>query len=161
MSAMKYPLLTGFCGGLVIFAGCTYLGYRGSQIATYRMLKPMSFRSLNQRGEERLRSDLLALQAAEFSQFAKDAPPDLQKAAERLEGIRGNQSADAQSVLDMHIAACYVEAARLERESGNSSAASHHQQAAEDILHSLGWKDTSNEAMADLTRGKLWWKEKP
>ena len=156
---MKYPLVTGFCGGLLIFLGCLYLGNRGAAIITFYRLAPMTFQSLKHRNEE-LRVDLLALQAAQFSQTVKDAPPDLERAAKRLETIRSDRSPEANSVLDLHVAALYVEAARLERESGRGAAADHYLNAAEGILHSLGWKDVSSAALADLTRRSLWWKEK-
>jgi hypothetical protein len=61
-------------------------------------------------------------------------------------------------VLDLRIATCYVEIARLERDAGNAVAADHHVQMAQDILHSLGWQNVSSEALVSLTHGQLWWK---
>jgi hypothetical protein len=158
MAAVKFPLVTSFCGGLVIFAACAYLGHRGAEIATYRLRKPRSFVSLRKQNDQQLRNDLLTLQAITFSQVRQDIPSDLQKAADYLETIRGSQRAELRSVLDLQIATDYVEMARLERDAGNAASADHHRQMAEGILHSLGWQDVSAEKMAKLTRWQLWWK---
>jgi len=158
MTSVKYPLLTGFLGGLVIFAGCAYVGYRGAAAATYRWRKPYSFESLKRQNEMQLRDNLLALQTVAFSQFREDAPASLQNAADYLRAVRRGKQPDVRSVLDLQIATCYVEMARLEGDAGNATAASRDQQMAENILHSLGWQDVSNEKLAQLTRRELWWK---
>jgi len=63
MAPVKLPLLTGFCGGLVIFAGCYYFGHRAAEVITYRWKKPFSFVSLKKQSANQLRGDLLTLQA--------------------------------------------------------------------------------------------------
>jgi hypothetical protein len=155
---VKYPLITGFCGGLLVFVGCAYLGDRGAATIAYRELKPLTFESLKKQSDGQLRANLLTLQTVEFSQFVKDAQPDLEKVVEHLEMVRNTQSPEVRPVLDLRIATCYVEIARLERDAGNAVPADHHLKMAQDILHSLGWQNVSSEALASLTRGQLWWK---
>jgi hypothetical protein len=158
MAAVKLPLLTGFCGGLVILAGCAYLGHRAAEIITYRWEKPMSFESLKKQNDRQLRDDLLTLQAVKYSQVREDTPSDLQKAADYLETIRSSKPPELRPLLDLQIATDYVEMARLERDIGNTTLADRHRQMAEGILHSLGWQDVSGETTAKLTRLQLWWK---
>jgi hypothetical protein len=155
---VKFPLLTGFCGGLVIFAGCAYLGDYGSTSITYRWRKPMSFQSLQGPNDGQLRENLLTLQTVAFSQFREDSQPALQKAADYFATIRSTRSAELQPLLDLQIATYNLEIARLERNAGNPTGADHHEQMALTILRSLGWQDTSSEKLARLTVGKLWWK---
>jgi hypothetical protein len=157
---VKYPLITGFCGGLLVFVACAYLGDRGAATIAYRELKPLTFESLKKQSDGQLRANLLTLQTVAFSQFVKDAQPDLEKVAEHLETERSTQSPELRPVLDLRIATCYVEVARLERDAGNVVAADLHLQMARDILHSLGWQNVSSETLASLIRGQLWWKER-
>ena len=155
---MKFPLVTSFCGGLVIFAGCAYLGGRASEIATYRWRKPATFEAVGKQDDGQLRVDLLTLQAVTFSQVREDTPSDLQKAVDYLGTIRDGKRLELRQVLDLQIATDYVEMARLEQEAGDAAAADRLRQLAVGILHSLGWQDISGETMAKLTRGQLWWK---
>jgi hypothetical protein len=159
MATVKLPLLTGLCGGLVIFAGCAYLGHRSAEIITYRWKKPMSFESLKKQNDSQLRDGLLTLQAVKYSQVREDTPLDLQKAADYLGTIRSKKPPELRPLLDLQIATDYVEMARLERDAGNTIPADRHQQMAECILHSLGWQDVSGETTAKLTRSPLWWKK--
>jgi len=158
MATVKLPLLTGFCGGLVIFVGCAYLGGRAAEIVTYRWRKPMLFESLRKQNDGQLRDDLLTLQSLGFSKFNEDTPSALQKDADYLGTIRSSKRPELRPVLDLRIATDYVEMARLEREAGDAAVADRHRQMAEGILHSLGWQDVSGEALAKLTHGQLWWK---
>jgi hypothetical protein len=158
MAAVKFPLVTSFCGGVVIFAGCAYLGGRAAEIVTYRWRKPLTFEAVRKQNDGQLRDDLLALQAVTFSQVREDTPPDLQKAADYLATIRSSKRPEVRPVLDLQIATDYVEMARLEQETGNAATADRHRHMAEGILHSLGWQNVSGEAMAELTRRHLWWK---
>ncbi len=160
MATVKFPLLTSFCGGLVIFTGCAYLGNRGAEIVTYRWRKPMTFEGVRKQNNGQLRDDLLTLQAVKWSQVREDAPSDLQKAADYLGTIRSTKRPELKPVLDLQIATDYVEIARLERDAGNATTADRHRQEAERILRSLGRHDVSGEAMAKLTRWQLWWKAK-
>ncbi len=155
---MRLPLLTGFCGGLVIFVGCAYLGGYGAEIVTYRWQKPISFKSLQKQGDGQLRADLLTLQALGFSKFSEDTPSALQKNADYLGTIRSSKRPELRPVLDLQIATDYVEMARLEREAGDATMADRHRQMAESLLHSLGWQDVSSETLARLTHRQLWWK---
>ena len=118
---MKLPLLTGFCGGLIIFAGCTYLGQRAAESATYRWKKPLTFESLKKQDATQLRDDLLTLQAVKHSQVREDTPSDLQRAADYLGTIRRSKSPELRALLDLQIATDYVEMARLEQEAGNAT----------------------------------------
>jgi hypothetical protein len=158
MAIVKFPLVTSFCGGLVIFAGCAYLGGRAAEIVTYRWRKPLTFEAIRKQNDGQLRDDLLTLQAVKFSQVREDTPSDLQKAADYLGTIRSSKRPELRPVLDLQIATDYVEIARLERDAGNATAADRHQHTAEGILRSLGRQDVSAEAMAKLTRRQLWWK---
>jgi hypothetical protein len=153
---VKLPLLTGFCGGLVIFAGCAYLGHRAAEISTYRWKKPTSFESLRKQNDTQLRDDLLTLQAVQYSQVREDTPSDLQKAADYLGTIRSSKRPELRPVLDLQIAADYVEMARLEQDVGDATMADRHRQMAEGILHSIGWQDVSRETMTKLTRYQPW-----
>jgi len=154
---VKLPLLTGFCGGLVIFVGCAYFGHHAAEIITYRWKKPTSFEFLKKQNASQVRDDLLMLQAVQYSQVREDTPSDLQKAADYLGAIR-SKSPELDPLLDLQIATDYVEIARLERDAGKVISADRHLQMAEGILHSLGWRDVSGETMAKLTRKQLWWK---
>jgi len=158
MATVKLPLLTGFCGGLVILAGCAYFGHRAAEIVTYRWRQPMTFETVRRQNDEQLRADLLTLRAVTFSQVREDTPSDLQKAADYLGNIRSSKRPELRPILDLQIATDYVEMARLEQEAGNATMADRHRQTAEGILHSLGWQDVSRETMAKLTRRQLWWK---
>jgi len=158
MAAVKFPLVTSFCGGLVIFAACAFLGHRGAEIVTYRWQKPMSFESLKKQNDGQLRGDLLTLQALEFSKFSEDKPASLQKNADYLQTVRSNKRPELRPVLDLQIATDYVGMARLEQDAGNVTMADLHRQMAESILRSLGWQDVSGETLAKLTHGQLWWK---
>jgi predicted component of type VI protein secretion system len=158
MAAVKFPLVTSFCGGLVIFAACAYLGHRAAEIATYRWQKPMSFESLKKQNDRQLRDDLLTLQGVKYSQVREDTPSDLQKAADYLGTIRSGKPPALRPLLDLQIATDYIEMARLEREAGNTIPADRHQQMAEGILRSLGWQDVSGGTTAKLTKWQLWWK---
>jgi hypothetical protein len=155
---VKWPLVTGFCGGLVIFVGCVQLGGRAAEIVTYHWRKPMSFESLKKQDDGQLRADLLTLQAVTLSQVREDTPSDLQKAADYLETIRSAKRPELRPVLDLQIATDYVEMARLEREAGNANMADRHRQMAEGILRSLGWQDVSSATTAKLARWQFWWK---
>lgn len=150
---MKWPLLTGFCGSLVIFAVCTYLGARVAETVTYRWRKPLAFESLTKQDDGQLRSNLVTLQAVTFSQVKEDTPSDLSKAADYLGTIRNS---DLKPVVDLQIATCYVEMARLERAGGNATSADRDQQTAEGILRSLGWQDVSDGMIAKIPRSQLW-----
>lgn len=158
MAAVKWPLLTGFCGGLVIFAGCAYFGYRGAETVAYRWHRPMSFKSLENKNHEQLREDLLTLQAVSFSQFTDDTPPDLQKAMDYLGTMRGGEHSEMAAVVDAQIATYDVEMARLEQAAGNTTLADRHWRKAQDILVSLGWQDVSRGTLARLTHAQLLWK---
>src|SRR5271163_4493877 len=126
MTAMKLPLLTGFCGGLLIFAGCAYLGHRAAEVITYRWRKPTSFESLKKQNDTQLRDDLLTLQAVQYSQVREDTPSDLQKAADYLGAIRNSKRPELGPLLDLQIAADYIEMARLEQEVGDATMADRH-----------------------------------
>jgi hypothetical protein len=158
MTAVKFPLVTGFCGGLVIFAGSFFAGVKGAEMATYRSRKPMTFEAIREQNNWQLRDDLLTLQAVTFSQVKKDAPSDFQKAADYLGKLRYGKRTELAAVIDLRIATDYLEIARLEREAGNITMADRHRQAAVDIVRSLGWQSVSDETMAKLTHGQLWWK---
>jgi len=158
MAAVRFPLVTSFCGGLVIFAVCTYLGHRGAETVTYRWRKPRSFVSLRKQNDQQLRGDLLTLQAVAFSKFSEDSPSALQKNADYFRTIRDSKRPELRPVLDLQVATDYVGMARLEQEAGNATMADRHRQMAEGILHSLGWQDVSSETLAKLTHGQLWWK---
>jgi hypothetical protein len=158
MAAVKFPLVTSFCGGLVIFAGCVYLGHRAAEAVTYRWEKPMSFESLTKQNDRQLRDDLLTLQSVKYAQVREDTPSDLQKAADYLGTIRSSESPELRSLLDLQIATDYIEMARLERDAGDTILADRHRQTAEGILHSLGWQDVSGETTAKLMRWQLWWR---
>jgi hypothetical protein len=158
MPTVKLPLVTGFCGGLLIFAACTYLGDRGAEIVTYYWKKPMSFESLKNQNDGQLRGDLITLQAVGFSKFNENMPLALQKNADYLGKIRNTQRPELWPVLDLQIAADYVGMARLEQDMGNAIMADRHRQMAEAIVHSLGWQNVSSETLAKLTRRQLWWK---
>ena len=158
MATVKFPLVTGFCGGLVIFVGCSYLGGRAAEIVTYRWRKPMTFKAVRSQNGGQLRDDLLTLQAVGFSKFSEDTPSALQKNADYFGSIRGSKRPELRSVLDLQIATDYVGMARLEQESGNAAVADRHRQLAGSIVHSLGWQDVSSETLAKLTHGQLWWK---
>jgi hypothetical protein len=158
MVIVKWPLVTGFCGGLVIFVACAYLGGYGTEIVTYRWRKPMLFESLRKQNDGQLRADLLTLQTLGFSKFNEDTPSALQKDADYLGTIRSSKRPELRPVFDLQIASDYVEMARLEQEAANAAMADHHRQMAEGILHSLGWQDVSSETLAKLTHGQLWWK---
>lgn len=129
-----------------------------AETVTYRWRKPMSFEALKKQNDEPLRDDLLTLQAVGFSKVSEDAPSALQKSADYLGTIRTSKRPELRPVLDLQTASDYVEMARLEREAGNTTTADRHQQMAEGILRSLGWQDVSNEKLAKLTHGQLWWK---
>jgi hypothetical protein len=158
MSAVKFPLLTGFCGGLIIFAGCAYIGHRTAEIVTYRWKKPMSFTSLKNPDSKQLRNELLTLQAVKFSQVREDTPSDLLKAANYLVAVRNDRGAELRPLIDLQIATDYIEMSRLEQNAGEATLAGRHQQIAADILRSLGWQDVSPETTAKLARLQLWWK---
>lgn len=158
MAAVKFPLVTSFCGGLVIFAGCAFLGHRGAEIITYRWHRPMSFESLKNKNHEQLREDLLTLQAVSFSQFTNDTPADLQRAADYLGTMRSGKRPEIAAVVDTQIATYDVEMARLEQAAGNATLADRHWKRAQDILVSLGWQDVSRETLARLTHAQLLWK---
>src|ERR1700690_1577914 len=111
MAPMKLPLLTGFCGGLVIFIGCAYFGYRAAEIITYRWKKPMSFESLKKPDDGQLRADLVALQSLEFSKFSEDAPWALQKNIDCFGTIRSGKRPELRPVVDLQIATDYAEMA--------------------------------------------------
>jgi hypothetical protein len=160
MAVVKFPLVTSFCGVLVIFGGCTYVGGRAAEIATYRWRKPMTFEAVRKQNNGQLRDDLLTLHAVTFSQAREDTPSELQKAADYLGTIRSSKRPELRSVLDLQIATDYVEIARQEQEAGDAKMADRHRQMAEGILHSLGWQDVSGQTTAKLTRGQLWWKAK-
>lgn len=155
MAAVKWPLLTGFCGGLVIYAGCAYFGYRGAETVAYRWHRPMSFWSLENKNNEQLREDLLKLQAVSFSHFTNDTPSDLQKATDYLGTVRGGEQSEIAAVVDAQIATYDVEMARLEQAAGNAISADRHWKRAQDILVSLGWQDVSRETLARLTHAQL------
>jgi hypothetical protein len=158
MVTVKWPLVTGFCGGLVIFAGGLYLGGRGAEIVTYRWRKPWTFEAVRTQNDGQLRADLLTLQMLGYSKFRQDTPSDLQKAADYLAKLRSNTRLELRPVLDLQIATHYVEMARLEKVEGNATIADRDWQMAEGILYSLGWQDVSTETTAKLTRGQLGWK---
>ena len=103
--------------------------------------------------------NLLTLQAVSFS-LKEDIPSELEKAADYLGTIRDNARPELRALLDLQIAAEYVEIARLEQEAGDANMADRYRQTTEGILRSLGWRDVSAEAMAKLTRGQLWQKAK-
>ncbi|MGB9073094.1 MAG: hypothetical protein WCC22_10535 [Terriglobales bacterium] len=155
---MKFPLVTSFCGGLVIFVACAYLGDRGAETITYRWHKPMSFESLKNQNHEQLREDLLTLQAVSFSQFTSGAPSDLQRAADYLATMRGGRQPEIAAIVDIQVATFDVEMARLEQAAGNATLADRHWKKAQDILVSLGWQDVSRETLARLTHAQLLWK---
>jgi hypothetical protein len=154
---VRFPLVTSFCGALLIFAVCTYLGDRGAEIITYRWHKPMSFTALAGQNDRQLRDDLLTLQAIGFSKVSEDTPSALQKNADYLKTIHSKRP-ELWPVLDLQIATDYVEMARLEQDAGQTTVADRHRRAAEDILQSLGWQDVSSETLARLSHGKFWWK---
>jgi hypothetical protein len=158
MAAVKFPLLTGFCGGLVIFAGSAYLGGRTAEIVTYRLREPTLFKSLREQNSGQLRDDLLTLRSLGFSKMSEDTPLALQKNADYLEAIRNRNRPELRSVLDLQIATNYVEMARLEQDAGDPIMADRHRQKAENILRSLGWRDVSGATVAALTHGQRWWK---
>lgn len=155
---VKFPLVTGFCGGLVIFAVCAYLGDRAAEVVTYRWRKPMTFEAVRSQNDGQLRDDLLTLQAVGFSKFTEDAPSPLQRNADYFGTIRGSKRPEIRPVLDLQIATDYVGMARLYEGAGNAAVAVRHRQMAGSIVRSLGWQDVSSETLAKLTHGQLWWK---
>ena len=74
--------------------------------------------------------NLLTLQAVSFS-LKEDIPSELEKAADYLGTIRDNARPELRALLDLQIAAEYVEIARLEQEAGDANMADRYRQTTE------------------------------
>jgi len=140
----------------LIFLGCGYLGYFGAVRIAYRHKQSTWFSSLEKQDAERLRQNSQTLLALGLSNLLiQNTPSALQNNLRSLAQIRSTARQELWPIIDLRFAEDYAMMARLEQRADNLEAAAAHQEAAKDLLRSLGWPDISDKAVADLADGQL------
>jgi hypothetical protein len=156
MAAVKLPLLTSFCGGLLLFTGSAYVGYNGAARFTYRYKQAGWFSSLEKQDAQQLRKTTNALTAFELSRLLiQNTRPSLQYNVASLAKIRGEAPHELWPILDLRLAKDYATMARLEEQDGDTAAATRYRQSSVDLLKSLGWQDLSDAAITTLGENEL------
>jgi len=153
---MKCPLITGFCGGLLIVAGCTYIGYRGTAAIVYRQKQSTWFNSLEKHDADRLRqTGQMALAYSLSALSIQNTTLSLDKSIQTLVKIRSTAPQELWPVLDLRMAKDYATLGRLEEQAGDPAGAAGHRQRAADLLRSIGWQTVSNEVLVRLADKEL------
>lgn len=151
----KFHPLTSFFVGALIFAGCAYTGYRATVRLVYRYRQSAWFSVL---GKQEAREFRAASAVLFFYQpwglSSARTVSSLQRDAEKIAMARRIAPEEVRPILDLRLAKDYVALSRLEQQTGRPEAVGHKQLAA-DLLHSLGWRDVSDPAMAALADREL------
>ncbi len=156
IAGVKLPLLTSFCGGILIFAGCAYCGYRAAVRIVYQRQQSGWFSSLDRRDADRLRQFGESALAYNLSVLLiQNTPSSLQKNVNNLGRIRQNAPEELWPVVDLRLAEDYAMMARLEQQADSAVASADHKERAEDLLRSLGWQDVSDEQLMALADWQL------
>jgi len=156
MATVKLPLLRSFCGGILIFAGCAYCGYRAAIRIVYPRQQSGWFSSLDRREASHLRQLGESASAYNYSVLSiSNTPSSLQKSVSNLNEIRQNAPEELWPIVDLRLAKNYAMMARLEQQTDSSVAAADHKQRAGDLLRSVGWQDISDEQLMALADRQL------
>jgi hypothetical protein len=150
---MRLRPLSGYVHLALLFVCHLFLGTFVAVWATYQYEQSRWLSSLSaEQGRELLsfRESLLATQAP-----ATSTPNALLRDLSRLESARDTATAAAQSILDLRIASDHALLAKLYRDAHDGSAAAAQAEAARDLLHQLGWRDSSDRALDDLATRRL------
>jgi hypothetical protein len=133
---------------------CLGFGYLGRLCATrlvYQYKQSTWFSSLGRQDAEQLRrTGQTALAISVSSLMIQNTTSSIQHNVNNLAKIRGKAPQELGPILDLRLAKDYAMLVRLEQQAGNQSAAAGHQQSAQALLRSLGWKDVSENDVANL-----------
>jgi hypothetical protein len=141
---------------LIISVGCGYLGYLAAGRIVYRYERSTGFGSLEKQDAERLRDTGQATLALEFSSMLiKNTPSSIENNVNSLATIRREAPQELWPILDLRLAKDYAMEARLEQQAGNQEAANEHRESTKTLLRSLGWRDTSDDALTNLADAQL------
>jgi len=156
MAGVKLPLLTSFCGAILIFAGCAYCGYRAAVRIVYPRQQSGWFSLLDRREADRLRQLGESAFAYNYSVLSiQNTPSSLQTNINKLAAIRKHAPEEMLPVIYLRLAKDYAMLARLEEQSGNAAAGADYRHRAGDLLRSLGWQDISDELLTVLADRQL------
>jgi hypothetical protein len=148
---VKFPLLTSFFGGIVVFAGCAYGGYQVAVRTVYHERQSTWFKSLGTQEADRLRKAGQTAFAYSVSVLLiQNSLSSLRGNVSSLGRIRAIAPQELWPILDLRLAMDYAMMARLEEQGNNTSAALGHKRRAADLLRSLGWQDVSDDSLTAI-----------
>jgi hypothetical protein len=136
---------------VLVCLGFGYLAYLSTTRIVYQYKQSHWFSSLGKQDAEQLRSTSRTTHALTLSSLTiQNTTSSVQNNVNYLTKIRGATSQELWPILDLRVAKDYAILARLEQQAGNPRAAVEHQQSAQALLRSLGWKDTSENDVTKL-----------
>lgn len=142
---MKFPLLTSFFGGILIFAACAYFAYSCSLPLFHKHEQAKLFQSLAKPDAEELRSVsfvCFSLAATEFRPL-RDMETALPREVQDLIRVRRQAAQELWPMIDLRLAKDYAVMTSLDKQGGNLTLEAEHRKSATDLLRSLGWQDVS------------------
>lgn len=154
---MKFPLVTSFCIASAIFAGSAYVAYKVAVGVSYRHSEAVSFNPFDKQDAQELRTTLRTLTLLSESRIVTTYEPSTANYHKALEGnipalqkLRNQAPERLRPPIDLQLALDYAEMARFEQKAGHPAEANRAMQPAQGLLHSLGWKDVSADALNSL-----------
>jgi hypothetical protein len=122
----------------------------------YQYKQSTWFASLGKQDADQLRETGQATLAIELSSMLiQNTPSSIQNNVDTVAKIREKAPRELWPVLNLRLAKDYVMEARLEQQAGDRKTANEHLESARALLRSLGWRDISDNALADLADAQL------
>jgi hypothetical protein len=139
----------------LMFAGLLYLEYKSTVRIVYRHRQSGWFSFLGQSDAAELRQTVQTALAFNFSSLTiQNTSASLQENVNSLAKIRSEAPRGLWGILDLRLAKDYAMMAQLEQ-ANNPVLAASYRQLAKTLLSSLGWREVSDAAMAELADKQL------
>ncbi len=141
---VKYPVLSTFCIGVLLFVACGYVGYFTSLRLTYQHEQSQAFAALGAEESQQLRNEVEVLHALEMTRIVtKNTPDTIEQNLRYLLKLRTKAPAGVIPIVDLRIATDHAVLAKLYETANQQTDAAAHTELAQSIFRSLGWTDVS------------------
>ena len=142
---------------LLLLPLCAYLGYLATARIAYRYEQSKSFGTLGRQDAQELRQIGETAYAFSLSHILllEKTQGSLEQNIGVLEKLRPKAAHEFWPIIDLRLAEDHAVIARIEEQANNSAQATGHRRVAEDLLHSLGWQDVSENALNQLADKQL------
>jgi hypothetical protein len=154
---VKFPLVTSFFIASAIFAGSAYVADKVALRISYRHSDSMAFDSLAKQDAQDLRTTLQTLYSLSLSHLMTKWEPStaeyyaaIEANIPALQKLRSQAPERLRPLIDLQLAIDYAEMAQFEQKIGHVSEAGRARDSAQKLLHTLGWKDVSEDALNTL-----------